>query len=384
MPDGDGHGAREAAAPLLGGRAVTVAAALVVDMLGYLERHGTPREEACRMAGIDAATLAGGGGPDVRIPGHQAQRLWPLAVARTGDPLVGLHMAEAFNPGALDIVGYVLLSCRTVHEALDRLARYSGLLNDGLRVDVVHGGREAWCRCTFVTGRDNYLLRDATSAAQVVDAMWGGLARELPALTGTPLVARAVWFRHAPPPTPALRAEYARLLGDPPQLRFDAPEDRFVLAAADLARPIRSANAGLLAAFETHADRALEALSPLLAAGASPGGVGPLGARVSQAIAERLKGAVPPLGEVAGALAMSGRNLQRGLQQEGTSYQQLLDAVRHALAREHLADPAASVGQVGFLLGFSETSAFHRAFRRWTGQAPSAFRAAARAPQPRR
>jgi AraC-like DNA-binding protein len=99
--------------------------------------------------------------------------------------------------------------------------------------------------------------------------------------------------------------------------------------------------------------------------------------QVARVLSRKLKGSVPALHEVARELSMSSRNLQRTLRDAGTSYQSLLDDVRRDLAIRHLANPATSAGQVGFLLGFSEPSAFHRAFRRWTGKPPSAFRAAA-------
>jgi AraC-like DNA-binding protein len=369
-------------------RETTVAASLIADMLGYLERRGLPAAEACRRSGIDPRLLApagdgdpdvGAGGADRRVPGSQAERLWPLAVAHTGDALVGLHMAEEFNPGALDIVGYVVLSCRTVGEALERLARYAGLLNDGFRLELVRDREEAYVRCTLVEGMDNYLLRGpgAEGARQVLDTVWAGVARELRALAAEPVAPRAVWFRHAGPPSEAARAEYRRVLGTP-AVRFGAPEDRFVVAAADLARPVRSANPALLRAFAEHADAAWAALDRGGAAAAASD-------RVTRVLARLLRGRVPPLGEVAGELAMSARNLQRALRDEGTSYQALLDDVRRELAVRHLADPAASAGQVAFLLGFSEPSAFHRAFRRWTGRTPSAFRPgrAASGPAPR-
>jgi AraC-like DNA-binding protein len=76
---------------------------------------------------------------------------------------------------------------------------------------------------------------------------------------------------------------------------------------------------------------------------------------------------------------MSDRNLQRALRNDRTSYRKVLDGVRRDLAISHLANPSTSAGQVGFLLGFSEPSAFHRAFRRWTGAAPGAYRGTAAA-----
>src|SRR4030095_3577397 len=88
-------------------------------------------------------------------------------------------------------------------------------------------------------------------------------------------------------------------------------------------------------------------------------------------------GTVTALG-VAARLKVSVRTLHRSLADEGTSYRRLLDQLRLDLAERHLADDRMSVGEVAFLLGFSELSAFHRAFKRWTGRSPVTFRAEAR------
>ena len=140
-----------------------------------------------------------------------------------------------------------------------------------------------------------------------------------------------------------------------------------MLPARHLEEPVRSANPALLRVFEQHAERVLSQIEQPESATYE----------VARVIAARLKGAAPPLRDVARELAMSERNLQRALRNDGTSFQKLLDEVRRDLAINHLANPATSAGQVGFLLGFSEPSAFQRAFRRWTGKAPGAFRATA-------
>jgi AraC-like DNA-binding protein len=339
-------------------RETSVAATVVADMVQYLEQHGVPAAAAARDCGIDLRVPAG---PDDRVPGGQVERLWALAVQRTGDPLVGLHMAEAYNPGALDILGYVILSCPTVGDVLDRLSRYAPLLNDGMRIDFEREGRVAYCRCEFVESRDNYLLRSPTHA---IDTTWAGLARELRRLTAKPLFPAEVWFRHRAPAAVEAR-EYARVFGA--RVRFGAREDRFIVPITHLDERVRSANPSLLRSFEQHADAVLSGMDEK----------GSTSHQVAQVLADRLKGAVPPLRDIARELAMSDRNLQRALRNDGTSFQKLLDQVRRDLAISHLANPATSAGQVGFLLGFSEPSAFHRAFRRWTGKAPGAFRAGA-------
>ena len=337
-------------------RETSVAATIVGDMLQYLEqRGGISAEEARRHTGIAHRP---GADIDARVPGSQVERLWSFAAARTGDSLIGLHMAESYSPGALDILGYVILSCPTVGDVLERFSRYARLLNDGMRIDVVRDASVAWCRCTYVERMDNYLLR---SPVQPMDTMWAGLARELRRLTARPLLASEVWFRHKAPDA-RQGAEYVRIFGAP--VRFGMSEDRFIVPLGHLDEPLRSANRALLESFERHADSVMSKMEH----------AGSRSHQVAQVLAGRLRGTVPALREIARELAMSDRNLQRALHNDGTSYQKVLDHVRRDLAIDHLSNPATSAAQVGFLLGFSEPSAFHRAFRRWTGASPSAFR----------
>ena len=80
------------------------------------------------------------------------------------------------------------------------------------------------------------------------------------------------------------------------------------------------------------------------------------------------------VGTVARRLAMSGRTLQRRLADEGVSYQELLDDARKVTSGRCLMDSALTVGEVAYLVGYSEPAPFHRAFKRWYGMTPEAFR----------
>jgi AraC-like DNA-binding protein len=88
-----------------------------------------------------------------------------------------------------------------------------------------------------------------------------------------------------------------------------------------------------------------------------------------------LRDGEPSASITASRMKMSARTLNRALAAEGTSYRAILDQLRHELACRYLADSRLSIGEIGFLLGFSEISAFYRAFKRWTGQTPAVFRA---------
>jgi AraC-like DNA-binding protein len=97
---------------------------------------------------------------------------------------------------------------------------------------------------------------------------------------------------------------------------------------------------------------------------------------VRQQLVERLRDGEPEQGAVARPLGLSERTLQRRLRDEGTTFGALVDDVRLELARMYLGDPELAIFEVAFLLGYSEPSAFNRAFRRWTGASPSEHRRA--------
>ncbi|MFN7985173.1 MAG: helix-turn-helix domain-containing protein, partial [Vicinamibacterales bacterium] len=244
------------------------------------------------------------------------------------------------------------------HGALDCLARYAPLLNEGLHVESVADERQTVCRFSAVDAFDSFLHREPR---QVMETLAAGAVVTLRRLATGPVEPARVIFRHAAPPS---IAEHLRILG--PAVRFNQSEDAVIYDTHVLQTPFISADPTLLEVFEGDARRRLDAL-------AERGGVS---GRVLRLLGSRLRGAVPPLAEIASELAMSERSIQRSLSDEQTSYRQLVDDVRKNLAIEHLSRPGTSATDVAFLLGFSEPSAFTRAFRRWTGAAPSEFRAA--------
>lgn len=331
---------------------VSVAPAVAADLVGYLRAKGFDGDAVCRRAGLDPADLAT---RTTRIPGATMAALWREAIAASGDPDLGMHATVEASPGALDIVGYVMLSSRTADEALRRGARLIRLLNDGLTLEITRERLGTRCVLTVLPTGDEFLQHDPR---QVVETILIGIVHQLRMLTQRDLLPLSVTMRHARPRTGS--AEHERLFKVKP--RFGADADEVVIANADLDLPLRSANPALLASFDTLAAAALAALGTRDA----------VAGRAAAEIVAALKGEAPTVNVVARALAMSPRKLQRCLAEEGTSFQELLDSVRRELAVRHLADPNATVAKVAWLVGFSEPSAFHRAFRRWTGQSPRA------------
>ncbi len=329
-------------------RESTVAAALLIDLARYLQQRGLD-------LGLDRSLLEQ---PSGRVRGLEAERCWERAALLSADPDIGLHAAENFNTGALDILGYVLLSSRSAREALGRLAQYAALLNDGMRVKVTDEGDRTKCWFQVVPNLDNYLDREPRHAMETMACGTLVTMRRLTTLHVRPL---AVAFRHPPP---ASTAEHLRIFG--PCVTFGQAADFIEFRTVDLSANLLSANPILLEMFDAQARQLLGQL----------GQRGRISQRVLAILARRITVAVPALDEVAVELAMSERSLQRELRAENTTYRQLVEDLKKEIACQHLARPGASASEAAFLLGFSEPSAFTRAFRRWTGFAPTEFQSA--------
>lgn len=302
-------------------REATVATSLLIDFLAFLGRRGLAQDQVVLAARLDPAWLTTA--PE-RLPASAMERLWATAEQLTGDTDLGLHSAEGYNPGALGILGYVLLSCANAAQALERLARYAPLLNEGLQVQLLVEGDQTLCRFGAAPGSSSFLQH---SPRQAIETLTAGIVLTLRRLAAQPQQAPqplAVDFQHA---APASVNEHRRLLG--PVVLFGQAHNQVRYASAALQAPLLSADPGLLAMFEGDAMRRLQALASQAT----------LRGRAQAVVAARLKGRVPDLAEVAAALALSERSLQRGLQAEGCAYRDIVDEVRHTLALTHLARP---------------------------------------------
>jgi AraC-like DNA-binding protein len=294
---------------------------------------------------IDEGRLAD---PRARIPFALAAEAWERAAAETRDEAFGLHFAERVPLGAFDVVDYVTRSAPTLGEVIRRRLRYQRLLHDCVVVEL-----QLTADAARLVHRVEGYPRGAPR--QAVEAALAGYVVRGRRLTGVELAPRLVTFRHAP--SPAL-AEHRRVFRC--RIRFGATENALVLDRALLDLPNRAADAGLLAVLDRYAETILVGLPPRESF---------LG-RVRRLVADELAGCAPSLPAVARRLHMSARTLQRRLGHAGTSFQSLAAAVRLEHAVGLLADPSVSLADIAFRLGFSGSSAFHRAFRKWTGTTP--------------
>jgi len=172
---------------------------------------------------------------------------------------------------------------------------------------------------------------------------------------------RSVWFAHPAPPDTSELLAYFRTSA----VEFARGSNRIACSARELELPFASGDQALLAVLDEQA-QAVVASKP------APGD--PFYNRLREQIRIALRQGPPKLEDVAAALHMSPRTLQRRLRERDMSFQAVVDEVRHRLALMYLDRSELSVGEIAFLLGYSELRAFARAFRRWTGTSPSELR----------
>jgi AraC-like DNA-binding protein len=281
-----------------------------------------------------------------------AAEAWRLAVRITGDDDLGLHMAQTLPGGALDLLEYAFRSSSTFESALDQLARYGRATIDRLSTHVAVEGPALF----FTWGGPTERHRVEFALALVVR-----LGRQT---TGTSLSPLDVRFSH---PAPASLFEHRAFFRAVP--RFDEPANQLVFARSDTARPLRSADPALAGVVRRR-------LAKMLAQLPRPDETA--AAQVRSVLLDSLAGRPPTADAVARQVGLSGRTFHRRLRAEGTSFGHILDTVRTEIATALLREPGIGIAEIAFLLGYSEQAAFHRSFRRWTGQTPLGFRRASR------
>jgi AraC-like DNA-binding protein len=311
--------------------------------------------------GVDVAPLRRAGGleqahlddPDARVPLRSATAVWAEAVRVTGDPALGLHVADRLERGALGVLEYGVRHSATLRQGLAQIVRYGRLAHDLAAFELVEERGEA--RLELRTpGSPEPLAQSAQFLLAAVLALLRDCVEER-------LDLREVLFAHA---DPGNSREYRRILRGP--VRFGQPGRAIVLESRQLALPLREADPALGRILDHYLERALAALPP---AHSFP-------ARVRRLVAESMSSTEPAVGTVARRLGVSVRTLNRRLAAEGESLSDLRNGVRRELAVAHLSDRQLGTAEVAFLLGFSEASAFHRWFRRVEGVTPGAFRRA--------
>jgi len=313
-----------------------------------LDARGIDSAALFAQAGLDLAALDD---PNARYPVERTTELWRLAVAATGDPCLGLAVASNVVPTTFHALGYSIMASATLRDMLQRIVRYFRIASDVSELEL----RESAEACELVVHPPSGTTHPAPES---VDAFISLLLRTSRSLAGRQLVPLRVALRR---PRPAQVDSFERILRAP--IEFGASHDLVAFARADCDLPLDSANREL-------ASRSDELIAKYLADLDRAA----LSARVRDALIPRLANGEPAAEQVAAALNLSLRSLQRHLADEGTHFDQVLASTRLELARGYLGDKRHAISEIAYLLGYADASCFTRAFRRWTGVSPSQYR----------
>lgn len=285
--------------------------------------------------------------------------VWRRAEERCGDANLGFNALKPIEFRMLEraphetewVVLQMFVVSSTLGDALARLAKFFRVTFYGDEILVETEGSLVYVR--------HRALGSPSIPRSFADFMVGLVTRLIHDVTSRPVKPVEIRLAHAAPPS---ITEIADILPIVPS--YSAGENAVVLAASDLSVTMRSPNPALLATLERHGEERLASLPPLET----------FIDRVRALIFAELEHGNPNATHIADILQLSVRTFSRKLNDLGTSHKTLVDEVRAALAQRYLLDEGRTVNETATLLGFSEVSTFHRAFRRWYGQSPTDFR----------
>ncbi|SCZ38750.1 MULTISPECIES: AraC family transcriptional regulator [unclassified Pseudomonas] len=284
----------------------------------------------------------GVGGVDVEC----WDRLLVTAAQALDDPLLGLHVGQTISARHIGVLGSVLLACGNLGTALQRLERYIRLVYDVIPMTRRDG--DGWFELVWDVSQ--YQPGPLVNETGMVAIMQ--FCRALVRGTVNPL---RIDFNH---PSPLDTSPYEAFFGCP--VRFGQAEAVLRFSAQLLELPFKSPDPALVSLLEQHADRLLAQLPQQ----------DEFVEQLRKTITHALREGEPSIERISPQLGTSSRTLQRRLKEAGTSFRYELNLVRHELALSYLRDPRLQIVDIAMLLGYSEHSAFTRAFKEWSGRSP--------------
>jgi AraC-like DNA-binding protein len=315
-----------------------------------LRRQGVATGDLLKEVGLRRADVAD---PDARIAYVAVLRLIERAATLLDDPSLGLRLGASYSARDSGLLGFVMLNSPTLADALNNLQRYFHVIGDGEDIEIARNGPQVVLRFRETDpGLRGLRHNSEYMAATIVRA-----CRDMTRKRITPA---QVEFMH---PRPNAAVDYQRYLGCP--VKFHSPWDALVYDAKVGALPVIGADDKLLKVLERACRNVL---------GPTPKKRDLVHDVREWAMDQLTKGPVH-IDDVALAVGMSPKTLERRLAEKGKTFSALIDEIRSGLAKRYLGETDFRLEQVAYLTGYSEPAALVRAFKRWTGTTPMRFRA---------
>jgi AraC-like DNA-binding protein len=336
----------------------TVLATWTATLVRALSAAGLDADALVREAGIDPAVFEQ---DDARIPLANTTALWDIAVEATGNRALGIDVARYVRPGTFPALGVAVISSATFRDALDRVVRFAPMVMSppAQLSSAEHGGAFV---VTLLCPDDQ-----PQCAYESIEAIMACLVRTARFLTDrstSPIAVDIARPESLRPPGD----RFETFFGCP--IRYGCRDYRLVFDADVVNRPLPTGCGDV-------ARTADEVVASYLERMRSRGGVTN---EARQAIAALLVSGEPSSSAVAALLAMSGRTMQRRLNEEGVTFRELVTDVRVGLAKQMIRTGRVSMDHVADRLGFGDTAAFRRSFKRHTGLTPGEYATQSSAP----
>lgn len=324
-----------------------ISASIFLDIIQGLCQLGFQRDQLLQAMQLEPSLLQD---PDTLIDATPFYRLWDYAIATTGQPSLPLQLGAMSEPGNYGIVGHIAMTSATIRGCYLHFQRYSRLLCS--MGEVLHHEQDGLFKFIFHYYGDPH-YHHCFAAKVTANMITMGRA-----YLGETVHPQYVRFQGKPP---ADLTPYQQLFRCP--IQFNADEDCMVVRSAEVDTVCKREDNYLAKLLRQHAETLLSQLEQTQT----------LSGKVQTLLIEHLPKGEADIERIAATLCMSRWTLNRRLKEENTSYQQLLEQTRKQMAQDYLKQNL-TITEVAFMLGFSEPSAFNRAFKRWAGEAPGAYR----------
>ncbi|MEM6295342.1 MAG: AraC family transcriptional regulator ligand-binding domain-containing protein [Myxococcota bacterium] len=330
-------------------------ATLMAAAAGYAVKRGLPLDGVAGAAGLPPHALIAG--PE-RVPEDAVSRILELLQTRFPDDAVGLELAASAPLSFMGPLEPIARQVPDVRAGIETFVHFRSVLSTSFELEFVEADAGPMLRFDHPN--------DRTFGPQGAEMGLAMGARAITEVLGAAGALRAVWFAHAPA---APIERYAEHFSAPTSFR--EPCNALLFHADRLGEPVDPAAGARFRVLHAH----LELVRQQLEHDETPAELRRMRDVAARNAARGEYGAEA----LARSLGMSLRTLQRRVTEQGTSVSALVDGVRAVMARQLLADLDLSLYEVTIALGYTSESAFRRAFRRWMGQSPAAYRRASTA-----
>lgn len=288
---------------------------------------------------------------DTRIALDQHMKLWDAVIHLTRNPALALQLGEKATPRNMGVIGLVIMNCQTLADMFHQTTRYMKLIAETDEMVMEHHGELS--RIIYRIRKPEYFNISGIERGTSMALSWIRL------FTRQDICPEEVWFQFPPPP---YIDEYQRIFKAP--IKFNQVENAIILKKTTLSIRSDDYDPYLWKVLNQHAEALYSKLNVEVS----------IQNQVQELIFEFLPKGEMNVENIAESVCMSSRTLSRRLSQEGTSFKGLVEKTRKKMAENYLRQKTVSINDITFLLGFSELSAFSRAFKRWYGSSPSDYR----------